>query len=331
LSFLVTGGAGFVGSHLVDVLVQRGDSVTVLDDLSTGRLENLEHVLGSDQVHFVEGSACDEEIVDELMASADACLHLASAVGVKLIIAQPLDSLLRNIRSNDIVISAAARHRRPLLFTSTSEIYGKANDGPMREDADRVLGSPFKTRWAYANAKAFGESLAYAYHRETGFPMVVARLFNAVGARQTGAYGMVLPRFVNQALAGDELTVYGNGTQTRSFCHVIDTVDALVRLLDCEAAQGSVYNVGSPVEIPIIELARRVIDRTRSTSTIRLIPYSDAYEDGFEELGRRVPDITAIQQLTGWRPAHTVEDAIDDVIASLSERRRVGGSAGVAD
>ncbi len=232
MNFLVTGGAGFIGSHLVDSLVQRGDSVTVLDDLSTGRLENIEHVIGSDQVSFVEGSACDVEVMDELMASAEACFHLASAVGVKLIIARPLDSLLRNVRSNDVVISAAARHNRRLLFASTSEIYGKSGDKPMHEGADSVLGSPFKTRWAYANAKAFGESLAHAYHRETGLPMVVARLFNAVGPRQTGAYGMVLPRFVKQALTGDDLTVYGNGTQSRSFCHVLDTVEALVRLID---------------------------------------------------------------------------------------------------
>jgi UDP-glucose 4-epimerase len=264
------------------------------------------------------------------MSSADRCLHLASAVGVKLIIAQPLDSLLRNVRSIDVVMSAAARHRVPLLFTSTSEIYGKSSEIPMREDADRILGSPLRTRWAYANAKAFGESLAHALHRETGCPMTIARLFNAVGPRQTGAYGMVLPRFVKQALAGDELTVYGNGTQTRSFCHVFDTVDAIVRLGDADA-DGGVFNVGSPDEIPIIELARQVVERTGSRSTIRLVPYAEAYEEGFEELGRRVPDITAIRELTGWRPTRSVVDAIDDVVAGVTERRPVGGSAGVVD
>jgi nucleoside-diphosphate-sugar epimerase len=315
MRYLITGGAGFVGSHLVDALTMRGDSVLVLDDLSTGQLENLEHVLDSKLVDFVEGSVLDEDVVDDCMQSADACVHLASAVGVQLVVSRPLDSLLRNTRGNDIVISTAARHDRKLLFTSTSEVYGKHSDGALSEDSDRILGSPYKLRWSYATAKAFGEALAYSYVREQGARMIVVRLFNTVGPRQTGAYGMVLPRFVRQALAGDDLTVYGNGTQCRCFGHVLDVVHGMVLLLDDERAVGSVYNIGCPAETPIVELARRVIERTGSNSKISLVPYEEAYDEGFEELGRRMPDITAIQQLTGWTPSRSVDEAIEDVIA----------------
>jgi nucleoside-diphosphate-sugar epimerase len=327
--YLVTGGAGFIGSHLVDAIVQRGDSVLVLDDLSTGRLANLEHLEAAEAVEVVEGSVTDPDAVEAAVSRCDAVFHLAAAVGVKLIIAQPLDSLLRNVRGTDTVIEAAARHQRPYLFTSSSEVYGKINDGAVGEEADRILGSPLKTRWAYANAKSLGEALAHAYHRERGFPMVVARVFNCVGPRQTGAYGMVLPRFVNQALEGNDLTVYGNGTQTRTFGHVTDTVDALLRLMDSDEAKGGVYNVGGTEEIAVIELARRVIERTGSSSTVRLIPYEEAYEEGFEELGRRLPDTTALRELTGWRPTRTVEDAIDDIAAFAGTRQR--GSAAIVD
>jgi UDP-glucose 4-epimerase len=325
--YLITGGAGFVGSHLVDALTTRGDSVLILDDLSTGRLENLDHVLDSELVEFVEGSVLDQDLVDDCMEAVDACLHLASAVGVQLVVSRPLDSLLRNIRGNDIVISTAARQGRKLLFASTSEVYGKNSDGALSEGSDRILGSPEKLRWSYATAKAFGEALAYSYVREQGARKVVVRLFNTVGPRQTGAYGMVLPRFVRQALAGDELTVYGNGTQSRCFAHVLDVVHAIVLLLDDERAVGNVYNIGSPAEMPIVELARRVIARTESDSKISLVPYSEAYDDGFEELGRRQPDVTAIQQLTGWTPSRTVDEAIDDVIAYEQAARaaRYGG------
>jgi UDP-glucose 4-epimerase len=287
----------------------------VLDDLSTGRLENLEHILESDLVDFVEGSVLDEGLVNECMRSVDACLHLASAVGVQLVMNRPLDSLKRNVRGNDIVISAAAEQGRALLFTSTSEVYGKQRDAALSEDTDRVLGSPHKLRWSYATAKVFGEALAYSYVKEQGARMTVVRLFNTVGPRQTGAYGMVLPRFVRQALAGDDLTVYGNGTQSRCFAHVLDVVHGMVLLLDDERASGRAFNVGSSYEIPIIELAGTVIERTASQSKIRLVPYEDAYDEGFEELGRRKPDTGALQQLTGWTPTRTVEEAIDDVIA----------------
>jgi UDP-glucose 4-epimerase len=331
VKYLVTGGAGFIGSHLVDALVRRGHSVLVLDDLSTGRLENIEHHLDSGSVELVAQSVLDPDLVDELVPQTDAVFHLAAAVGVKLVIAQPLDSLIRNVRGTDIVVSAAARHGRRLVLTSSSEVYGKNNNGPVDENADRVLGSPLKSRWAYANAKAFGEALAHAYHREQGFPMVIARVFNCVGTRQTGAYGMVLPRFVAQALADDDLTVYGSGTQTRCFCHVTDTVDALVRLMDADEATGKVFNVGATTEMAVIELAQRVIERTESRSRIRLVPYEQAYEQGFEELGRRVPDITAVSELTGWRLTRTVDDAIDDIAAAAGATSRAHGGAAVAD
>lgn len=336
--YFVTGGAGFVGSHLIDLLTSRGDHVVVLDDLSTGRLENIEHLLSSDLVEFVEGSVLDEALVDDCMGRADKAFHLASAVGVQLIVERPLDSLLTNVRGCDVVMGAAARHEVPLLFTSTSEVYGKNSQGALDEDADRLVGSPFKARWGYSTAKSFGEALVHSYVRELDCHMVAARLFNTVGPRQTGAYGMVLPRLVRQALDGDELTVFGNGTQSRCFTHVLDTVQALVLLSDAsEEARGRVFNIGSTVEVAIIELAGRVIERTNSRSAIRLVPYHEAYEDGFEELGRRKPNLGAIESLTGWKPMRSVETAIDDLIAwhdsepSTDPRMPVGvGASGSA-
>jgi nucleoside-diphosphate-sugar epimerase len=326
LKSLVTGGAGFIGSHLTDALLARGDSVLIVDDLSTGRLENIEHVIDSELVEFIEGSILDRDLVDECMRSVDACFHLAAAVGVRLIVERPLDSLLRNLRGNDVVISSAASHKTPLLFTSTSEIYGKYSSTALGEDSDRILGSPFKFRWAYSTTKACGEVLAHSYHTEQGCPMVVVRLFNTAGPRQSPAYGMVLPRFVRQALDGDDLTVYGDGTQSRCFSHVHDTVRAMLLLIDSEEGIGGVYNVGSPVEVSIIDLAQRVIDRIQSDSKITLIPYEEAYDEGFEELGRRVPDTAALHALTGWKPTRTLDDIIDDVIThERSSRARQRG------
>ena len=315
MHYLITGGAGFIGSHLVDALVARGDTVTVIDDLSTGRRENLAGALADGNASFVEGTVLDHELVDELVRRADFVMHLASAVGVQLVVDQPLDSLIRNVRGNDIVISAAARHGRKILFASTSEVYGKNSAGALSEDSDRILGSPYKSRWAYATAKAFGEALTYGYHREQGTPAVVVRLFNTVGPRQRGAYGMVLPRFVRQALAGEELTVFGTGAQSRCFVHVHDSVQAILMLCDAELANGRVFNVGSSNETTIIELAGRVIERAGARSAIRLVPYDEAYSEGFEELGKRKPDTTALRQLTGWEPTRGVEEMIDDVIA----------------
>src|SRR3954447_20938690 len=323
---LITGGAGFIGSHLADALLARGDAVVLLDNFSTGRRANIEHLLGLPNVTLVEGSTLDAELVDRLMGEVDTCLHLASAVGVQLIVKSPLSSLLGNVRGCDNVFGAAVRHGKRLLFTSTSEVYGKNSVGPLPEDADSVLGSAFKSRWAYAIAKGFGEALAHGYYRDCEADIVVARLFNTVGPRQTGAYGMVLPRFVRQALAGDDLTVYGNGTQMHCFTHVADTVQALLLLLDHAETAGRVFNVGTQEETSVIEVAARVIQRTGSSSTVRLVPYEEAYGEGFEELGRRKPDTHAIRALTGWSPTRGIDDAIDDVIAFEQSRMAVRGS-----
>jgi UDP-glucose 4-epimerase len=299
----------------VEAITARGDQVLVLDDLSTGDMRNIGHLLSAGNVELRVGSILDEEVVDECVQAVDACFHLASAVGVQLVVSRPLDTLLCNVRGTDIVISTAVRHKRRLLFTSTSEIYGKNSSGALDELSDRVLGSPFKARWGYSTAKAFGEALAHGYAREVGAEIVVARLFNTVGPRQKGAYGMVLPRFVQQALAGDDLTVYGTGTQSRCFVHVADTVHALSLLIDSEEALGDVFNVGSSNEVPIIELASKVIERTESRSRVRLIPYESAYGEGFEELGRRKPDTSKLEELTAWHTSRTLEETIDDVIA----------------
>jgi UDP-glucose 4-epimerase len=333
MRYLITGGAGFIGSHLVDALTTRGDDVLVLDDLSSGRLENLDELPVDDEangpprrrfapdqsrsgkVEFVEGSVTNEALVEECMASVDVCMHLASAVGVQLVVKQPLESMLSSVRGSDIVISAAVRRNKRLLFTSTSEIYGKINGDSLTEDSDRILGSPFQSRWSYSTAKAFGEVLAHSYHRQEGAETVVARLFNTVGPRQTGAYGMVFPRFARQALAGDDLTVYGTGTQSRCFTHVLDTVHALVLLADSDKAIGNVYNVGAPRPVSVIEIAGKMIARSGSNSKIKLVPYEDAYGPGFEELGRRVPNIDALFTATGWQPSRTVDETVDDVIA----------------
>jgi UDP-glucose 4-epimerase len=336
LRYLITGGAGFIGSHLVDALTGRGDDVLVLDDLSTGRLDNIEQLRPrrprdrgtrgrrfvrdtqaprSGTVEFVEGCVTDAKLVNDCMESVDACMHLASAVGVKLVVNQPLYTLLRNVRGSDTVLSAAAAHGRRLLFASTSEIYGKNDGEALKEDADRVVGSPQVSRWSYATAKVFGEALAHSYHRQQGSDMVVVRLFNSVGPRQTGSYGMVLPRFVRQALTGEDLTVYGTGTQSRCFTHVLDTVSAILMVAENDDATGQAFNIGQSVPMTIIELAGRVIERADSESKVKLVPYDQAYGPGFEELGRRRPDATALEELTGWRPSRTIDDAIDDVIA----------------
>jgi UDP-glucose 4-epimerase len=315
MDYLVTGGAGFIGSHLSDALIARGDSVLILDDLSTGSLDNIGGAIRSGRAEFIEGSVCDEKLVGECMERAGACFHLASAVGVKLIVENSVDSLLRSTRGAQVVTESAHRLGRRLLFASTSEIYGKNSSDALGENADRVLGPPSVARWSYSTAKAFGEAVALGFHRERGSDTVVTRLFNTVGPRQSGAYGMVLPRFVAQAMAGDDLTVYGNGTQSRCFAHVHDSVRALIMVMDEEGARGRAFNVGRTDEITIIELARKVIERTDSTSGTRMVPYTEAYGDGFEELGRRRPDTTALQQATGWEAKRTVEDAIDDIAA----------------
>ncbi|HUP71172.1 MAG TPA: GDP-mannose 4,6-dehydratase [Acidimicrobiales bacterium] len=321
-SFLITGGAGFIGSHLAEALVARGDSVVSLDNVSTGRLGNLDTLIGHPNFRFVQASVLDELAVDEAVQGADVVVHLAAAVGVKLIVEHPLRSFTTNIRGSEVVLEAAHRYRRMVLIASTSEIYGKAG-GPLTETTDRVIGPPSVARWAYSVAKSVDEILAFAYHKERGLPMVIVRLFNTVGPRQSPAYGMVVPRLVHQALAGEPLTVYGDGTQTRCFCHVADVVRALLALLDDDRADGQVFNVGSTEEISIRDLAQRILARTGANSAIELVPYDKAYEAGFEDLQRRVPDISKLRALGGWSPTYSLEQILDETIA---EARREQGS-----
>jgi UDP-glucose 4-epimerase len=282
--------------------------------LITGSVHNIEHLLGGSQVEFIEGSVNDAQLVDTLMEETDVCIHLASAVGVQMIVNEPLDTLMRSVRGVNVVMHSAARRDVRVLFSSTSEVYGKQSNGALTEQDDLVFGSPARSRWSYAIAKSFGEALIAGYFRQQGVAATVVRLFNTVGPRQTGLYGMVLPRFVRQALAGEELTVYGTGAQTRCFTHVRDTVSGLMLLCDNDAGAGKTFNIGSSTPIAVVELARRVIERAGSDSGIVLVPYDEAYGSGFEELGSRRPDTTALRNLTGWQPRCTVDDAIDDVI-----------------
>lgn len=326
MKYLITGGAGFIGSHLADVLLGRGDRVTVLDDLSTGDRANVAHNIGNPAFSFREGSILEESLVRDLVADADAVVHLAAAVGVKLILNRPLESLVTNIRGTEVVIEACASAGCKVMVASTSEIYGKNGQVPLREDSDRILGSPYKTRWSYSTSKAVDEILAYTYWRQRGMPSIAVRLFNCVGPRQTGAYGMVVPRLVHQALRAEDLTVFGDGAQRRCFCHVLDTVDCLVRLLDHPDAVGEVFNVGSQEEMTINDLAALVLELTDSRSRVAHIPYDQAYEEGFEDVRRRVPDITKVNALTGWRPQRSLREIVVEVIehesATLATTRR---------
>jgi UDP-glucose 4-epimerase len=297
--------------------------VTALDDVSTGSVQNVRHLLEHPNFELVEGSILDHPRLAMLAGKADTIVHLAAAVGVKLIVDDPLRSLITNIRGTEIVLDVAALAGTKVLITSTSEIYGKNAGGPLAEDADRVLGSPFKSRWSYSTAKAVDEILANAYWRERQLPTIVVRLFNCVGPRQTGEFGMVIPRFVRQALDGRAVTVYGDGTQRRCFCHVEDTVAALVALLGHPGAVGDVFNIGAPNEITIHELAETIIARTGSRSAIERIPFDAAYEPGFEDMERRVPDTTKLHRLTGWQPTRSLEETLDDVITFERARNSV--------
>ena len=318
--YLVTGGAGFIGSHVVDALVARGDSVIVLDDLSTGRHDNLRQHVGSTSVEFVLGSILNEALVDDVVRRSDVVLHLAAAVGVNLIVERPLESLATNIRGSEIVLEKCHKYGRKVLVTSTSEIYGKNTSDALSEEDDRILGSPLKTRWSYSEAKAIEEVLAHAYWREKGLPTVIVRLFNTVGPRQVGHYGMVVPRLVEQALRGQPMTVFGSGEQTRCFCHVHDAVAALTGLVGSTEAEGKVFNVGSRNEISIMGLAQKVREITGSSSEIVLIPYDEAYETGFEDMQRRRPDTTRINTLLGWEPTRSLDEVVKDVASDVVSR-----------
>jgi UDP-glucose 4-epimerase len=314
-TYLVTGGAGFIGSHLAEALLHQGHRVIALDNLSTGRLKNLDAAGGHRNFRFEQGSVLDPQIVDELVHEADVVVHLAAAVGVKLIVEKPMRSLTTNIRGSEIVMEAAHRYRRKILVASTSEVYGKNSNGPLTETADRILGCNTVARWAYSTAKSVDEILAFSYHKERGLPTIVVRLFNTVGPRQSPAYGMVIPRLVRQALAGEPLTVHGDGQQTRCFCHVDDVVTALISLLNHPLAIGEAFNVGSNEEISIADLAQRIVDKVGSMSPIELIPYEEAYEAGFEDMRRRVPDTAKVTSLTGWLPLRSLEDILEDIVA----------------
>jgi UDP-glucose 4-epimerase len=314
-TYLLTGGAGFIASHLTEALLERGDHVLALDNLSTGRLRNIDRFGSHPHYRFVQGSVLDEMAVDELVHQADVVVHLAAAVGVRLIVEQPLRSFTTNIKGSEIVVEAAHRYRRKLLIASTSEVYGKNPDVPLSETSDTVIGPPSIARWAYATAKAVDEILAYTYHRERGLESLVVRFFNTVGPGQSPAYGMVIPRMVRQAIRGEEITVYGDGTQSRCFCHVEDVVDAVVRLLDLPEAIGEVFNIGSMHEVSIRALAERIVELAESSSDLSFIPYDEAFPSGFEDMQRRVPDTAKIHHLTGWQPTKSLDDILRETIA----------------
>ena len=325
--YVVTGGAGFIGSHLVEHLLERGDDVAVLDNLSTGRLENLQGVMDHPRFRFVEGNILDRAAVDSVVVGADRVFHLAAAVGVHLIVDRPLDSLRTNIHGTEVVLDACLAAGASLLLASTSEIYGKNASDSLSEESDRILGSALKSRWTYAAAKGIDEAFAHAYWKEFGLQVSIVRLFNTVGPRQTGRYGMVVPNLVGQALRGEPLTVYGDGQQTRCFSYVGDVVPAMVRIEENPASRGQAYNLGGSFEVSILDLACRIIDVVGSDSPVRLIPYSEAYGEGYEDMRRRVPNNTKSRELVGFDPATT----LDEIIAKVAGFQRSASTVGDAD
>jgi UDP-glucose 4-epimerase len=312
--YLITGGAGFIGSHLAESLLGRGDSVTVIDDLSTGRFENIQHLVDSPNFHFAIDTITNEIVLDRLASECDVVFHLAAAVGVKLIVEKPVHTIETNVGGTEAVLKAALRYRAKVLIASTSEVYGKGNRIPFAEDDDVLLGPTIHHRWAYAASKMMDEFLALAYHFEKGLPVVIFRLFNTIGPRQTGQYGMVVPRFVHQALNNEPITVYGDGKQRRSFTWVGDAVGAIIQLAETPAAVGQVFNIGHKKDISIQELAALVKKLTRSTSEMQLIPYEQAYAGGFEDMQRRMPDISKIRSLTGYAPTLDLPEILQRVI-----------------
>lgn len=315
MRYLITGGAGFIGSHLAERLVSRGDRVVLLDNLSTGSMDNVRHLKSSAQMEYHLDNIENRQLVAELVDDADVIVHLAAAVGVKLIVESPVRTIETNVNGTQLILEAACKKRKLVLTASTSEVYGKNTCVPFHEDADLVLGPTTKGRWSYAASKALDEFLALSYWKEKKLPVIVVRLFNTVGPRQTGRYGMVLPNFVKRALDGQPIHVYGNGKQSRCFCDVRDTVEGLIRLMDTDRAIGEVVNVGNTEEITIEGLAERVKQRSNSPSPIEFIPYDQAYEPGFEDMMRRVPSVDKLHALTGFRPATPLNEIIDRVIA----------------
>jgi len=314
LRVLITGGAGFIGSHLADAYLQRGDEVFVIDDLSTGSIENIRHLKDHPRFHYTIENVHNQPVTAELVDQCDVIFHLAAAVGVKLIVESPVRTIETNVHGTEVVLSLANKKKKKVLIASTSEVYGLSNEVPFREDGNLVMGATTKGRWSYACSKAIDEFLALAYWREKKLPTVVVRLFNTVGPRQTGQYGMVIPTFVKQALAGRPITVYGDGEQSRCFCYVGDVVGALTGLMDEPKAVGEVFNVGSNQEITIVELAKKVKELTASRSEISFVPYDEAYEEGFEDMPRRIPDISKVNRLVGFRPEMNLEGILRTVI-----------------
>jgi len=313
VKYLITGGAGFIGSHLSEKLIARGDQVVIFDNLSTGSANNLSSI--KEKITLKEGNILDRALIDKLVHESDYVIHLAASLGVFNIVNKPLESLITNLKGSGIVIEAADAHKKPILIASTSEVYGKNIKNSLKETDDRIIGHPLKSRWSYSEAKAVDESLAYFYYLENKLPIRIVRFFNTVGPRQVGHYGMVVPRFVSAALKNGPLSVYGSGDQIRCFCHVTDAVRGLLLVMDSDKAVGEVFNVGNNQQISIMELAKKVIEITGSKSAIEKIAYEKAYPQGFEDMQRRVPDISKIKQVLGWAPEINLDQIIKDIAA----------------
>ncbi len=328
MRILITGGAGFIGSHLADELLARGHAVSVLDDLSTGAIDNIRHLRHHPRFEYSIGSCHERRLVAELVDSADVVYHLAAAVGVELIVESPVRTIETNIHAAEVVLNAASKKKKPVFVASTSEVYGKSTALPFQEDGDLVLGPTYKGRWSYACSKAIDEFLALAYWKERGLPTVIGRMFNTVGPRQTGRYGMVVPSLVGQAVAGRPLTVFGDGTQSRCFCHVHDVVRALADMMEREDLYGEIFNIGTQEEITITSLADKVRSLVGSESEITYIPYDEAYEPGFEDMQRRVPDISKIADVLDWTPRKSLDEIVNDVRDHQLSQRGITAIAG---
>jgi UDP-glucose 4-epimerase len=325
LKVLVTGGAGFIGSHLCEALLAADNQVWAIDDLSTGRIGNIRHLEGEDGFRLVSDTIMNKAILEEAVQWSDQVYHLAAAVGVRLIVEEPIRTIETNIFGTDLVLKMANRHRKKTFIASTSEVYGKQAQGTLKEDDDMVYGPTIKSRWSYACSKAVDEFLALAYYKKSGLPVVIGRLFNTVGPRQTGQYGMVLPTFVRQALAGEPITVFGDGSQARSFCYVSDVVGAMTALMEHPEAAGEIFNIGNDVEVTIRDLAELVKKKTNSVSEVVLVPYDVAYEPGFEDMQRRCPSLKKIQKLIGYKPRVDLDGILDRVISHMREELQTEG------
>jgi UDP-glucose 4-epimerase len=313
----ITGGAGFIGSHLADALIARGDTVTILDNMSTGSQANIAHLDGKITIHT--GDIRDQTLVEKLVADSDIVFHMAAALGVKNIMEHTIESIDRNFNGSEVVLNAATKHNKRLIIASTSEIYGKNPNQPLHEESDRVVGAPQKIRWTYSDAKALEEAVAHTLHKTHGLKVTTVRFFNTVGPRQTGQYGMVVPRFIQAALNNEDIVIYDDGSQSRVFCHVEDAVRAVITLSETDSTIGDYFNVGGVGETTVKELATKIIERTNSKSILKHIPYTEAYPAGFEDMQRRVPDITKIKKTIDWQPTHALDSIIDSVAASLKK------------